>query len=69
MPEITVWTSISGPGDPGPGAHAFRIEQQGQKPAQAAFGRRRTTANRTQLFAESWRNSCTLKMWTPRAWR
>ncbi len=51
MPDCLVWTTISCLQNPGPGAYAIRIDQEGKAPLQAAFGRRHTTTNRMQLFA------------------
>ena len=51
MPNLVIWTTISCRQNPGPGAYAFRIDQEGKAPLRAAFGRRRTTSNRMELFA------------------
>lgn len=51
MPDVSITTAVWCREDPGAGAYAFRCEQAGRKPVQAAFGRRLTTANRMQMMA------------------
>ena len=47
---VTLWATVFCQQNPGTGAHAFRLEQQGAKPSPAAEGSRLTTTNRMQLF-------------------